>query len=369
MRKLSAIQISGAALALPLLLSAPLRAEPPAAEPMEAAPMDWSQAARQDILAAYDQYLRNHPGPYDLENPGFPAQLAEARSAGLAIAETAQSELDYRRALAAFSAQLQDGHAVVYDPTNQQKSEAAWPGFVALWRDGALYARTQDSAEPLNRARITACNGEPIVQFLQDTLLTRYFRASEEGQWYVRPSQLFFARSGKLGDEPAECTFAMRGGDNVTLPLSWQSLDEEAEDFASRLIYGEKTPTALREAAPGIFWIGLQDFQPDDAGVAEFKQLYAEVAARREELKHATALVLDLRRNNGGSSVWSHDLAEILWGKSAMASRDRSSAHVDWRASPGNTPMSQRSSRNTAGSAMRMWRVTSPRLPRVWNPH
>src|SRR4051794_12587402 len=37
--------------------------------------VDWRQAARQDVLAAYDIYADNHPGMKDPGNPRFPAQL------------------------------------------------------------------------------------------------------------------------------------------------------------------------------------------------------------------------------------------------------------------------------------------------------
>jgi C-terminal processing protease CtpA/Prc len=53
----------------------------------------------------------------------------------------------------------------------------------------------------------------------------------------------------------------------------------------------------------------MPDFQPDDAGVAAYKALDAELAAKADELRGARAVVLDLRFNQGGSSAWSYRIA------------------------------------------------------------
>ena len=135
---------------------------------------DWEAASRTDVLAAYAAYVENHPGMYDLENSGFPAQLAAARDAGLTMADGAGSLSDYRRALAAFSAELSDGHALAYAPETSTGAARSyvWPGFAALWRGERLLVRMVDESNPLHGAEIIACDSEPIRPFLERALLT-----------------------------------------------------------------------------------------------------------------------------------------------------------------------------------------------------
>ncbi|MBC8794234.1 MAG: hypothetical protein C6Y20_21825 [Tagaea sp. CACIAM 22H2] len=83
----------------------------------------------------------------------------------------------------------------------------------------------------------------------------------------------------------------------------------------------------------------MPDFSPDEAGAAAYQALFAELEARADALRGARAVVLDLRHNNGGSSLWSLRIAERLWGKPAVESaRQRAGAKtkVLWRPTPGN---------------------------------
>jgi len=103
---------------------------------------------------------------------------------------------------------------------------------------------------------------------------------------------------------------------------------------------GERTPIGLSEPRPGLFLIGMSDFQPNEAGVKAYRALYSELAQRRDELRRARAVVIDLRFNNGGSSEWSQEGAEVLWGKAIVEQRVQDyskAAQIWWRASEGNT--------------------------------
>ncbi len=57
------------------------------------------------------------------------------------------------------------------------------------------------------------------------------------------------------------------------------------------------------------------------AGKAAYDRLYADLAARHDELAEARAVVLDLRGNDGGSSTWSEKVAKALWGDEAVDRR------------------------------------------------
>ncbi|MFK4004456.1 hypothetical protein [Qipengyuania sp. NPDC077563] len=297
---------------------------------------DWSEAAGTDVLAAYREFVENHPGIYDLANPGFLKQLGEARSAGLAAAKKAEDQSGYALALASFSSILSDGHAQAqaFSPPVPSDAPRYWPGFVALWRGDRLIASTPDPTAMLNGSEITECDGTPIREFLTDRLLVRNFRPNEAGQWWVRPSQLFYSIGELSSSHPRKCTFSLADGEKLTQALDWSAATEEQRDFYGESVFPAAEPTILSEPRDGIFVIGLGDFDPGDDVRTQYAALYSAVERRREELLRARAVVLDLRGNNGGSSEWSRRLASILWGKSALQSRSHQSEAIDWRTSP-----------------------------------
>lgn len=296
----------------------------------------WRQAAYYDVLFAYQQYVANHPGMYDLANPGFPATLAKARSAGLGAANVVTDRLSYDRALSAFSSVLSDGHAVLYVADNGVREDTPryWPGFVALWRGDALKVVPRDKASDLAGATIVACEGKPIRDFIPAALTYRGFRANEDGQWWTQPTFLFYAWGEPRAEQPRQCRFRLADGREEDRPLNWARASQEDRDFFGNTAYSDRLPTGLTEPSPGIFWIALQDFQPDEAGRAAFAKLYDDVKARRAELLKAKAVVLDMRGNNGGSSEWSSTLAKLLWGKEAVDTREKPIVGIDWRTSP-----------------------------------
>lgn len=306
------------------------------------APVDWRQIARQDVRAAYDIFTANHPGVHDPANPGFKVQLARARDEALAIADRARDGADYEDALGTFSAVLSDGHAAVFatDPPGAAKARPLWPGFVAAWRGDGLFVHSAAASSPAPAgARILACDGLVARDFLRRRLLTEGFRPAEAGQWWSRTPLAFTASAAAPRQQAHSCTFRFPDGQQHVALLRYEPAPDDLRDRMRRASDGERTPIGLSEPRPGIFLIGMPDFQPDEAGVRAYAALNQTLTRRRGELLRAKAVVLDLRYNNGGSSDWSLDIARALWGRDAVDARmERLHAKVRiwWRASPGN---------------------------------
>jgi hypothetical protein len=329
-------RVVAASLGLALLLAPPVAAQ---TAPTPSTPEEWRAVAVADVNEAYQAFVENHPGMYDTANPSFPATLTEARDQALTAAAQAENKAGYERSLAIFSSVLSDGHAQVGLPNNQggtQQLIRHWPGFTALWRPDGLFVVTPEPDAPLANTAIVACDGLEIDAFLRDRLRTRYFLANEAGQWWVVPSRLFWAIGEPAADQPRRCTFRTAEGQEIQRDLEWRPASPEDRSFYSGKVFPVAEPIGLHEPRPGVFVIGLGDFQPDEAARAAYAQLYAQVAARRDDLRQARAVVLDLRGNQGGSSQWSYDLAEIIWGKPAVESRMPQIVGIDWRTSKDN---------------------------------
>jgi hypothetical protein len=329
-----------ASLGLALLLGPPVAAQTPTqSPPPPSSPEEWRAVAEADVNEAYQVFVDNHPGMYDAANPSFPATLAEARDRGLAAAGQVQDRTGYERSLAIFSSVLSDGHALVQATRSQaatQEQTRHWPGFAALWRQDQLFVVTPDPNSPLANTTIVACDGLETQAFLSDRLRVRNFRGNEAGQWWVVPSRLFWAIGEPAADQPRRCTFRTAEGRDIARDLEWQPASPEDRSFYSGRVFASAEPIGLHEPRPGLFVIGLGDFQPDEAGRAAYARLYEDLNARRDDLRAARAVVLDLRGNQGGSSQWSHQVAEILWGVEAVQTRIPPIVGIDWRTSEGN---------------------------------
>lgn len=311
----------------------------PAAVASEAA-IDWAATASHDVQFAFDTFRNNHPGWLDPDNPGFQQQLETARITGLAMAQRTVDREGYGAALAAFDAVLADGHARLYAISKEEDGAAQlyWPGFVTAWRgQQAILHSVADDTGWVAGSVITACDGRPFALFARARITALGGRPGEEGHWWFRAPSLFL---GTANTVPARtCTVVEPNGDAVTRELSWSAAPGDLD--AKRRAAGEGTvlETGLTRPADEIYWIALPDFSPDEAGQAQFDRLFADLAAARDQLAHARAVVIDLRGNNGGSSTWSHQVAGALWGEQAVEARLAAffrSVSIWWRATTDN---------------------------------
>jgi hypothetical protein len=296
--------------------------------------------ARQDVLAAYDIYVANHPGMHDPHNPSFPQKLKQAREAGLRAAVTATDRGGYAEALGLFSAELSDGHALAFAKPLQGAipPKREWPGFIATWRGDGMVVHHSTPGAPPAGARIVSCNGMPVSNFVKKRLAAGNFRHAEAGIWWARAQNAFIASPTFAKDKPQRCVF-QTGGGNKELKLNWSPAPENLDPLRRIATDGERTAIGLSEPMPGIFLVGLPDFQPNEESVKSYRAMFETLRARRADLAKAKAIVLDLRHNNGGSSSWSYQTAQALWGDEVVKQRMDDyfkDVRIWWRASDAN---------------------------------
>ncbi len=318
-----------------------------AQQPDEIAVRDWRALAIADVEAAYAAFAQEHPGYYDPANPGFRDQLEKARSGALALAERVSKPEDYSVVLDAFSSAFRDGHAVVF-PTEAYSREAPetlrWPGFIANWRGSKmLVTRSASDHARLVGAEVISCDGQPIRDLVLRNVFSLRYRPDEPGQWWRRAHNLFLASSHSGFDLigaslPATCLLQQANGKRIRHKLTWTDIpDEVSGSWYRESFIGETTPIGLSEPRPGLFLIGLPDFSPGAEGQAAYEVLFADLAARKDDLAGARAIFIDMRGNNGGSSTWPRQVAEHLWGEPFMTAA-MDAYHADVRILWRNTP-------------------------------
>ncbi|MFQ3595967.1 MAG: hypothetical protein SNJ63_07630 [Sphingomonadaceae bacterium] len=308
----------------------------------------WRALAARDVEESFALYRAQHPGMHDPEDKGFAERLDRARAQGLAMAGRLTDAAQYPAVLAAFSAELADGHAVVH-PTpafaDAVAEEWRWPGFVANWRGSSMVVtRAKPDVQHLAGARVVTCDGRTVPDLVLRNLNRLGGRADEPGQWWWRAHGLFLDTPSRglelIGAAPPQtCRFELEGGKVRRERLRWRPLEDADDAWLLESRVGTPTPTGLSMPRPGLWLVGLSDFQPDAEGRQAFETLFGELEARREELAGARAILLDLRGNNGGSSHWPTRVAELLWGEAFVKgarARHFGDVAIHWRTSADN---------------------------------
>jgi hypothetical protein len=322
--------------ALAIALSIAHAAE--SAAPMPATPEQWRAAAIRDIEAGYAVTLANHAGAVDPHNPVFLGNLKAAKEYGASLAAKVNDGSGYTAALLGFSNRIHDGHAGVYPTFDIYDTQPPqWPGFVAAWR-GDLFVYAAEAGAARQGERIVSCDGKPIRQVLEDNVFRFFGRSNEEGQWWSQSRNLFFDIGNPFAPRPQRCVFELEGH-QTERTLHWRVAPESSRAWSRESVTGDALPVGLTEPRKNLFWVAMPTFQPSEKERGDYRALYRQVETQRARFLNADAVVIDLRRNQGGSSVWSHDFAAALWGEGRLKRRDdahTATVEVWYRASPDN---------------------------------
>jgi hypothetical protein len=284
----------------------------------EEKPIDWRSLAIGDVEAAYQITREQHPGMFDKSNPGFPALLDKARTEALLLAGKTSTAAGFEASLGRFKAVVNDGHAGAYaNLPEPHQPKIKWPGFVAAWRGQAMYVYKSALSDLPAGAQILSCDAVDVPSLVRRNVFGFHNGIKVPGEYWSLARRLFVDDGNPFVRLPKNCQFQIKGK-RVARTLSWTETPDYYQSWRDGSANGERLPIGMVERAPRLFWFALPDFQPDEAGTAAYKKMYADVITSRPQLLAAHAIVLDLRFNNGGSSNWSKMLAENLWGKARV---------------------------------------------------
>lgn len=317
--------------ALLLLLPGPALSAQPRAE------RDWSATLRTDAQALHDDIAANHPGPVNPEDPGFAGRNDAQLALALERARDARSYADYFFALRQYVAAFDDGH-MGFGVFGATPNHSRWPGFATQY-DGRgeirVFHREADAPVPLG-ARLVGCDGLSAERYAAATLGRMWGRWQLEAQHRSFGRMLFLDEGSRYIPQARRCTFESDGVER-TVALSWRPIGVEQ---VRRLAFERQGPLPFeaRSLADGTLWYAIPSFDanPQSAAGRALPPMIERMRSDRAALARAPAIVLDLRGNGGGSSDWSRQIAEILWGRAAIDALPPADIQVYWRASAAN---------------------------------
>ncbi|WP_269713576.1 S41 family peptidase [Caulobacter sp. NIBR2454] len=298
---------------------------------------DWGAALRSDADAMRRIYNESHPGAVDPANPEFNKQLTDIHAAAYARSHTVRNQADYELGVRAMGAAFNDGHAGTYPSRQLPKLTNYWTGFVLRSVNGELrVALREDGAAPPLDARLMSCDGIAADRLYEQRVGTYNPLFSLEAR-RARLGGRLLLQYGEpsLDDRPKRCIF-QQGTESKSYDLTWRPhpdigplLTKAAQSFVA--------PIERRVLPDGTIWISAGTFNniPGSDVSTRLANLVSSIE-HDPSLRDAPRVVLDVRGNGGGDSLWSYRMAQALFGADYVEAVAPASEGIDWRPSSDN---------------------------------
>jgi hypothetical protein len=285
----------------------------------------------------HDLIRDNHPGPIDPENPDFLHWLDGGETGLLPQARRAASLHDYQLVLRDYANGFADGHIGVI---LKDKPDHVWPGFLVRADAPGDKLRVSVGAGDVDVRTgdtLVSCAGTPAQDLLTDHVLRPLLNAHVPQRLRLASASLMVTDADDIAGQWPDCVVSAAGG-HRTIALHWRPITQPALAVAEIRSSGIDIPaTGLRQIGD-VWLISMPSFYPrDDAETSRLQTLVAQVKAQAAHLHAARHVVLDLRGNDGGEDSWGIEVAEALWGISAVDSvGNMLPSTVEWRVSTRN---------------------------------
>lgn len=300
---------------------------------------DWAEALRVDATAMHAAIAASHPGPVNPEDPGFAARNdAELRRA-LERARKARTFADYFYALQEYVATFDDGHMSYGVWGNTPDLDTRWPGFLTRY-DGAgrqIVFISQPWSGVSTGSILLSCDGLPADEVSRRRVGSRWGRWKLASQRRLLGAMTFLDTGNPYVAPTRECRFALSGRE-YSSRLQWRAFEGSPFQRLNIFPRPSRTKVGARILSNGMRWLSLPSFDGNPNGETgrALRALIGRVAKEGDDYRVAPAIVLDLRGNGGGSSDWSYQIADLIWGKGAVERRNEAPMTIRWRASRDN---------------------------------
>jgi hypothetical protein len=306
--RVSAITIAGCALAA-AESAAPQSAVTQAASRSAAF---WRASALDDVEAAYRMLREDHPGAAPEVGDGqFRKTLEEAHTVAASGALQVDSFAGYAATLARFANAFGDKH--VRSRPVLEVAKPDWAGLIVSRRGTHWIVADAEQGSPagtLLNAQLISCDGRTPDDWGGQILGHYRVDWSVDAQRIQAAPWLLISERNPFVPRPKSCVFAQPGLADRRIELDWRPVSRSV--LAARMdkvsLFGA-AGFGVRKVGTG-YWIAVQELTDNAVPVA------AAVKAQAAELREAPFVVLDLRGDGGGSSMFGDEIAAAILGDS-----------------------------------------------------
>jgi C-terminal processing protease CtpA/Prc len=216
-----------------------------------------------------------------------------------------RSTFEYYRLLMQFAALLKDAHTGVWGPDEVQQQMSAWPPLTLNLVEGRiLVARVMDDALSAAHVRrgveLVVVDGLPVREYA--ARFVRPYQAASSPQDLDRRSLQYSLLGGAPGTT-VRLQFQDEAGE--TIDVSTERLSDAEWDKRNTAPKRKQFESEMRDG--NIAVVALNSFGSQDI-VSDFEKAWPEI-------RKASALILDVRRNGGGNSGYGTSILSYLTAK------------------------------------------------------
>jgi C-terminal processing protease CtpA/Prc len=191
-----------------------------------------------------------------------------------------------------FAALLKDAHTGVWGPNEVQQQMSAWPPLALNLVEGrVLVAKVMDDAlsasDVLRGVELVAVDGLPVREYASRFIRPYQFASSPQDL-----DQRSLAYNLLGGDPGSTVRLQFQDESGRTIDVSTERLNDAMRSKRNTSPPRKHFEFEMRDG--NIAYVALNSFGSEDA-VSDFEKAWPEI-------KKASALILDVRRNGGGSS-------------------------------------------------------------------
>jgi hypothetical protein len=305
---------------------------------------DWAKLAAQDIRAAHEMILASHPGPVDLEAPGFKAKAEETLAKALGLAARAETAGGYVFATRAYASGYGDPHVGFrttpgLDALREKSGDAQWAGLFIGWRDGVASVTFAEPGAGADKGEeLVSCDGRSFQTMMrEDVFPFAQLPVEMPATWTINANAVLRASGNPFIARPKVCVFRGADGEH-SAELRWRSLTmERYRELLPAAAFGQAPKPGVAEIEPGVWWASLPTFDPQDpATTGALTQVIETIRNERERMLASRAVVFDMRGNSGGQSSWGNEAVNALYGPEYAAHAFKQNVRMFWRAEAGN---------------------------------
>ncbi|HEX6576663.1 MAG TPA: S41 family peptidase [Gemmatimonadaceae bacterium] len=280
----------------------------------------WREVYLKDLEFARDVIASDHPGSVDNLNPAFRQTLSSAYKEAIDAAQIINSYESYRIALGRFGNRFQDGHLNVGPRQSRSLKGVRAAGLYPIYRNGKFVIQSVDDrygaeVSALKGAMLTSCDGKPIETHFRNTILSWRGRPNAQADWYKWAPFTLIDYGPPTAAAPSRCTLTS-GPRSIDVTLKWDSLNSRALSDASRESSGFAVhPLGVKLESDGSIWLDIPSFAIDGDSVPRMRATIDSLRALLKSNPKWPLIVIDLRGNDGGSSVWAAEIAQAIFGE------------------------------------------------------
>ncbi|MCH1430502.1 MAG: S41 family peptidase [Chlamydiales bacterium] len=287
----------------------------------------WGRQAEKDLAQIYRKIEKNHPGSLTSngEHNHFPFWLDMGFRKSKELASTVDSFWGYRALCMWYINKFEDNQLKIFFPQSKNL-EVEWPGFLIRYQDGLFFIDEVDKdlrfdSLPKEGSELLACDGVPPQILVKQSVLQYLGNPKFEKSWVLNSAHLLkYEKGNPWLKKLKNITVRDASGNVKDYHLEYQRIDllnwEQMHLKTLDAWLLNDHHFGINEFASKCYWVNLPSFTAPYSDLArDSTKRLREIIDKLNHLKKAKVLVLDLRNNMGGDSLWVDDLLAAIYGE------------------------------------------------------